>query len=241
MYIADTEKALVAESSTNRIIVNAEGANKLKIGQLVHIGSANIAQNNIGSYKKITKIEDYNEDGIVGKAVYFDGNPVNIAVDNVIYGSPQVSGGCDSLGMKSGTILNDGYHNVSYRGIEDLYGQVWQFLDGINVKDRVPYVNMNPSTYKINTFADGYEKINYTMSQTNGTIKTLGFDSTNQLVGLPIEIGGEQFDTYQQAAGNQIFVTGGGWFWGTGCGLWAMINRSGTISGTNYGARLIKY
>ena len=39
------------------------------------------------------------------------------------------SGGCDSLGMKSGTLNDDGQHSMIYRGIEDIYGALWQFVD----------------------------------------------------------------------------------------------------------------
>ena len=49
--------------------------------------------------------------------------------------SPSKSGECNSLGMKSGTLNNDGKHSMIYRVIEDIVGNADQFIDGINLKD----------------------------------------------------------------------------------------------------------
>ena len=44
------------------------------------------------------------------------------------------TGNCDSLGMKSGTLNNDKTHAVIYRGIENIFGNSNQFIDGLNIK-----------------------------------------------------------------------------------------------------------
>ena len=45
--------------------------------------------------RKITKVENYSDGNVSGKVIYFDGDPVNIAVNNTIWGSGQESGQCD--------------------------------------------------------------------------------------------------------------------------------------------------
>ena len=63
--------------------------------------------------------------------------------------------------MKSGSIINDGKHSMIYRGIEDIFGNVWQVVDGINIKDNVTYINYNPATYAVDTFDGDYKALSY--------------------------------------------------------------------------------
>jgi hypothetical protein len=44
---------------------------------------------------------------------------------------------------------------VSYRGVENFYGRSWQWVDGINVNDLVPYLCADPSKWADDT-ATGY-------------------------------------------------------------------------------------
>jgi hypothetical protein len=44
---------------------------------------------------------------------------------------------------------------VSYRGVENLYGRAWQWVDGINVNELVPYLCADPSKWADDT-ATGY-------------------------------------------------------------------------------------
>ena len=104
-----------------------------------------------------------------------------------------IMGGTDSLGMKSGCIINDGVHSMIYRGIEDIYGNTFDFLDGINIKAYQAYINYDFTTYESDIFdgnyrALGYANKSFTGVYGNGWITKLGYDSNNQLIGLPTEI-----------------------------------------------------
>ena len=104
-----------------------------------------------------------------------------------------IMGGTDSLGMKSGCLINDGAHSMIYRGIEDIYGNTFDFLDGINVKAYQAYINYDFTTYESDVFdgnyrALGYANKSFTGVYGNGWITKLGYDSNNQLIGLPTEI-----------------------------------------------------
>ncbi len=168
------------------------------------------------------------------------------------------SGGCDELGMKSGTLNNDGKHSMIYRGIEDIYGNVFQFVDGMNIKSGVTYICYDPNQYKIGTFDGYYQKLGYVNTTDGGYIKKLGYDATNSLIALPIEVGGST-NTYITDYGEPYLGTttpcesetgcipsvGGAGFGGgsnkqAGFWYWRFFNSSSGLS-NDLGSRLIKY
>ena len=179
----------------------------------------------------IVEYADYNSQNKLGK-----GNINNTAA--------LTSGGCDSLGMKSGCLVNDGKHSVIYRGTEDIYGNIWQFIDGLNVKDHIAYVSYNSSDYAVDKFDGSYKQVGYTTSNTNGWVKELGYDNNNPLIGLPTVIGGSEntyiTDHYYQHPGNRIARFGGYYVDGTTCGFWFWILTSKSSSTVaNGGSRLL--
>ena len=120
----------------------------------------------------------------------------------------------DQLGMKSGMGSSDNFfYNVIYRGIEGLYGNVGEFIDGINIKDNQVYINYDYKTFASDVFDGNYKALGYVNSNTNGYITKLGYDSNNPLIGLPIavqtEIGNSITDYYEQKTGNAVLITGG--------------------------------
>jgi len=240
-YNAD-DKALIAEENTNRIVIST---NNFVVDQYINIGTA-VGNTSIAKYRKITDIEAYDEEDITGYEITFDGNPVNIAVDNVVYSSAQMSGDCDSLGMKSGTVNNDGKHGVIYRGIENIFGNVWQFVDGINIQDNVAYINYNPSTYAVDTFTGDYIQIGYTDSSSGGYITALGYDSNNPLVAFPTSVGGSNStyisDSYYQTIGNGNALIGGLMYDGKLAGFWYWsLGLTSSTANFSIGSRLLKY
>lgn len=212
--------ALIAETGVNRIIVNSTN---LYVGRTIAIGTAwwNMS---IASNRTITKVENYSDGNVSGKVIYFDGAAVNIAVGNVIWGIGQESGQCDSLGMKSGCIVNDGFHSMIYRGIENIFSNMWQFVDGLNIKDRVAYLCKDHSQYKSDIFVAPYKVIGYTNADTNGYAKNLGYDPDEPLARFPNEIGAGSgsgtSDYYYQNTGNRIALVGGSFLNGLSAGLW---------------------
>lgn len=156
------------------------------------------------------------------------------------------SGGCNSLGMKSGTPVKNDTNSVIYRGIEDLYGNIWQFFDGINIKDYQAYINYNPSSYASDVFDGDYQKLGYVNSSTSGSyITALGYDPKHPLVGLPTDVNGSSnsymTDYYWTANENRIALVGGVWIDATYCGLWFWnCNNASSATSIYCGARLLK-
>lgn len=237
--------ALVAETNTNRIIINTSGGNAFIVGQQVKIGGYD---NSTAVLRTITAINNYEDNNITGKEIIFDGASIaNITLTTYIWTCVQNAGGCDALGMKSGCLVNDGKHNVIYRGIESIIGNIFSFVDGINIKDCQAYICYNPSQYVSDKFEEPYEMIGYVNSKQEGYGKTLGFDINNPLIQLPTEIGGGSSsgtsDYYWcSATGNRVARVGGYLTLGADCGLWFWV-LSGASSGASWscGARVLKY
>ena len=220
----NNDKALVAETGVNRIIINTSGANNFKVGQQVSIGTSSTYNWNVAKNRTITKKENYSSGNITGTAIYFDGNSVNIALNNVLWTTGQKSGGCDTLGMKSGCTANDGKTAVAYRGIENPFGNVFQFVDGINVKDHVCYLCTSQDDYVVDKFTSPYNALGYTIALTDGYSKSLGYDNNYPIASFPTEIGASNTtgtcDIYVQNTGNRIALVGGNWNNGSNAGLW---------------------
>lgn len=237
--------ALLAETNTHRFVVNTGAGNQFIVGQQVKIG----AYDNVSSViRTITAINNYEDSNITGKEIVLDGDPIeNISLTTYIWTCVQNSGGCDSLGMKSGCLVNDGKHNVIYRGIESIIGNIFSFVDGINIKDCVAYVCYNPKEYVSDKFESPYEKIGYINSKQEGYCKALGFDINHPLIQLPTEIGANSTsgttDYYWcTATGNRVARVGGGSRDGAFDGLWCWF-LSATSSHSDWccGARVLKY
>lgn len=214
-------KTIVAENNTNRAIIGS--ASGYYVGQIIRIGTSD-GGTQVADARKITAIEAYDEDGVTGAALTFDGAAVNIAVDNFVCTMAQITGQCDDLGMKSGCINNDGYHSMIYRGVENLFANIWQFVDGINIKDRLAYICKDHSQYADNVFADPYKPLAYTNADANGYAKTLGLDVDEPFFRFPTEVGGStstyMADYYYQNTGNRVALVGGSFYDGAGDGLW---------------------
>ena len=237
--------ALLAETNTHRFVVNTGAGNQFIVGQQVKIG----AYDNVSSViRTITAINNYEDSNITGKEIVLDGDPIeNISLTTYIWTCVQNSGGCDSLGMKSGCLVNDGKHNVIYRGIESIIGNIFSFVDGINIKDCVAYVCYNPKEYVSDKFESPYEKIGYINSKQEGYCKALGFDINHPLIQLPTEIGANSTsgttDYYWcTATGNRVARVGGASYNGANDGLWSWtLNATSSYSHWPCGARVLKY
>ena len=240
------KKALVAENNVNRIIV--DNANVFPVGRSISIGTSAAWNSGVAKDRTVTSIETYSNNGVNGYAVYFDGEAVNIALENHIWGSAQKTGDCDSLGMKSGCLINDGRHSVIYRGKEQPLGNMYKFLSGINIKDYQTYICYEPSQYAPDTFNEHYHKLGYVNpNETEGYTKIMGFDKDNPLIALPTELGAGSTTgycdyCYSKNAGNRVALVGGYFIGGGDAGLFCWsFNGSSSYSNWGIGARLLKY
>lgn len=93
-----------------------------------------------------------------------------------------ISGLSNSLGNGSGNVTYTGDADdvaadssfMSYRGIENLYGNVWKFADGILASENVTYINQYPSTYNSTALGVNDVSTGVTMTASDGYARLLG-------------------------------------------------------------------
>lgn len=158
------------------------------------------------------------------------------------------SGSCDSVpnltGRPSGT---DGKTGVVYRGIENFWGNIWEWVDGVNFNGGTYYVCNDISKYADDT-ATGYEQLSFT-GATNwhqSYITQEGLDDgDNAHVMLPSAAGSGSETTYQcdacwSSTGWRVFVHGGTWSFGSDCGLFAaLLHHVSSATSAYIGSRLL--
>lgn len=150
------------------------------------------------------------------------------------------SGGTDSMTYHTGRAAGtDGKTAVQYRWIENLWGNVYQFIDGFNANGTTAYYCTDPSKYADNT-SSGYTNIG-TLSG-SGWIKDLTVTDNGLLI--PKMSGGSETtyvpDYVYSSSGWRVLCVGGHWSDGLAAGLlyfYASVASSGLDSSIS--ARLL--
>jgi hypothetical protein len=242
-YGAETDLAEIAENTTNRIIINNVSADNYRVGQTISIGTSRYVTN-VCYGRVITAIETYDANN---KAIYFDGEPVDIAVGNFLMNSGTVNGFSRGIASSSGSIGDNtsGKYPCVWRGIENPFGNIWQFVDGVNITDNQAWICKDADKYASNLFTDPYEQLSYINSNADGYTKELGFDHRNPFAEFTTSVGGGATtyysDYYYQREDQRIAHFGGYWYAGSYAGLsfWGLHNASSSTS-VVLGGRLVK-
>ena len=83
------------------------------------------------------------------------------------------TGGSNSIGNGSSPSTNDDTW-MSYRGIENFYADIREWVDGINVSDRLVYISNMESTFSSDVFSGDYVSTGVTLPA-SGYIKDMDF------------------------------------------------------------------
>lgn len=241
-YLA-THTATVAESSVNRIIVANAHADLYRVGQAISVGTT-LGGNQIFYGRTITAIDVYDASN---KAISFDGAAVNIAVGNILYNTGWKNGFSAGIAASSGCIVaNDGKYPWSYRGIESPYGDIWQWVDGVNINNHRAWVARDAADYASNVFAHPYLELAYSNATSDGYIVAMGHDPALPFAEFPVNVtggGSATFyaDYYWQNTGQLVARVGGRWNDGADAGA-SSRNLSTVSSSTHvtFGGRLVR-
>lgn len=155
------------------------------------------------------------------------------------------TGGTDGMSYHTGTAASSRTATgaVQYRNIENPYGNIWEWIDGVNFSDGTVYVCTTPANYADDTTA-GYTNAG-TKVQSNGFIKAIGLSGTAPWAFFPTEVGGSETiyipDYAYCSSGWRVLVVGGDYSDSTGSvGLFDFYaNGASSSSGSNVGARLL--
>lgn len=115
------------------------------------------------------------------------------------------TGETDAMVYHTGRANSGDNSAVQYRGIENPWGNVREWVDGINFQNRTAYICTDPTKYADDTTAN-YTSTGVTLSSTTGWIKGLGLSTDFPWAYLPNEPGGSS-TTYIP----DYMYSGGGW------------------------------
>lgn len=197
-------------------------------GQIIDVTTAdNLGQRKICQDREILSIDTTDPTKTI---ITVDGAPFTTEVGYLLYHVGQRGGGCDTLAGESGmapkcpdkeTEAIDGMVSVSYRGMEDLWGNVYEFIDGIkyNNATREPYVADHDFT---NSAA--YLPTGITLAPGNGFATDFAFSEQADWLLMPGEaklagVEGANYNTYiadyyyqnWAAETERVTIAGGGY------------------------------
>ena len=115
-------------SNSNQFIVDNQ---YFAVGDAIAFGPSQYF-NSVATNRIVTAMEPYDDGNITGYLYTFNGDPVNITTSINVHHMSHITGSTDNLGMNSTVAIGMGANtSVSYRGIEDIYGNGWTFVDGV--------------------------------------------------------------------------------------------------------------
>ena len=143
----------------------------------------------------------------------------------------EITGATSFLGNESGREAGtDGLTSISYRGVENFWGNIYQWVDGINISNHVPFLATDG--YQSDKFTDNYESIGASISLTSGYISDVilnqnldfGFLGSETKGGSTVKIPDQQF----QSTGSRVARFSGDWSTGAiaGFAFWRLDNSS---------------
>lgn len=150
------------------------------------------------------------------------------------------TGGTDILVYHTGRAAGpDGGTAVQYRWVENLWGNVYQWVDGFNADGTTAYYCTDPSKYADDT-TTGYTNIGTLPG--SGWIKDLTVTDNGLLI--PKTVGGSETtfipDYAYSSSGWLVLSVGGYWSYGSYAGLLCFdANYASSSSGSNVSARLL--
>ncbi|WP_026486800.1 hypothetical protein [Caldanaerobius polysaccharolyticus] len=190
----------------------------------------------------VVEYASFDTQGKIGSGVtnITDDRSTNMAIN---------TGYTSTLGNNSGSVSVTHYQTgqatnaVSYRGIENLWGNIWKWVDGINIKtDHIPW--SADHGFGSDYFTDPYKPLNVVLPAVNGYVKDIAYNDVFNYGFLPSNVAGSSstylHDYYNQLTGNRVAVLGGDWLSGSDAGAfnWNMTVSSG-YWGRDVGARLL--
>lgn len=184
----------------------------------------------------LVEFANNNVQSVIGRG-YCDSNNASLS-----------TGTCNNVsGLTGRPAGTDGKTDVVWRGIEGFWGNVYEWVDGVNWNNNTYYVCNDPSKYADDT-ATNYTALSFkgATSNSSGYITQEGLDmGDNSHVMLPSAIGSGSETTYYcdycyTDTGWRVFRHGGSWYIGSICGLFmADLSYGSSISSSYIGSRLL--
>ena len=159
-----------------------------------------------------------------------------------------ITGATSSFGNGTGTANGDnGFASIIYRGEENVFGNMWEIIDGLNINNRRCYwtnygfVNGSDST--------PYKPCGFTMASGSGYTTAFGYSTDCDFAFIPAEV--SQNDNANNVIGDYAWISedhiswrnvafGGGWDHASKCGICSFNTFiSSTKGNNNVGGRIV--
>lgn len=177
------------------------------------------------------------------------GAGVTTKTDDGATSMTEITGATTTLGNKSGQVINtNGYSVVAYRGEENPFGNIWKWIDGINVYNKNEgSVYIADHGFKDDTNAAPYSDAGITICGSNGYVSAFAYNEdfdwlfiASEVLGnssLPV---GDYFWQNKAYNGYTVALLGGAWTDGSVAGgfFWYVDDASG-IRYRSIGGRLL--
>lgn len=161
----------------------------------------------------------------------------------------EITGATSNLGNATGSVNNpNGVNIVTYRGEENFYGNIWWFVDGMNINAKgIHELYVTDHDFADDKIVDNYKNAGITLAKTNGYVSAFGYNEeydwlfvTSETKGnssLPV---GDYFWQNNTYNGIMIALLGARWHSGVHAGGfgWSVSNVSG-YRYRNFGGRLV--
>ena len=249
-YLLADEQVADFTSGTGDKLCSIAGAKPAsgKTQQLTRPNIEQLAKNRgAGWHSDIIKVESLNQllmmielgtlntQTAIGQGVVSVGDTPNTENNSLITGSTSELG--NATGQALGTT---GQVSISYRGIENPWGNIWKFVYGINIhgdgmqKGGMPYICANYDFSESKNF-DNYTSAGFTLANSNGYVSAMGYSQECDWLFMPSEASGNsalpvgdyyycvpKLNGYRiaQLGGYwSVGVTAGGFYWSLGSGV----------------------
>ena len=220
----------------------AESANQIL--EIVEFGSMNGQASLENGIVSISTVSGYNNASQTGSTASL-GNSSGYATSTV-----------NITNNVSNTYNTNGKRAISYRGMENPWGNIWRMIGGLNIygnKEQsggVPYICTN-FNYNISSLTNDYESVGFCLPSNYGWISAMGYGNEHyDWVFMPIECSssatstvpvGDNLWTNPDLNGLTLAAVGGSWGFGQASGpfYYACDSFLTETSQTGYGASLM--
>lgn len=181
------------------------------------------------------------------------GNGVTNKTDDDSTSMTEITGATVNLGNASGSVTNaNGYNIVSYRGEENIWGNIWAWIDGMNEENPATFTTGDFGTLYVadHGFVDDskvspYKNTGIHPCYGNGYVSAFGYSEEFDWLFVPAEQTGNSTLPvgdyfWNQNPGWRVAVLGGRWADGASAGAfyWYLSNAASGRS-RNIGGRLV--
>ena len=204
--------------------VKAESANQMLMA--IELGYFNTQAKITDGVVSIADNNSYNCSSLTGSTT---GNATNIATSTI-----------NEINGVQTTYTTNGKISLSYRGIENPWGNMWKFVDGFNIwgdgnfGGGIPYI-CNNYNYIENKNTDNYISANFSVTNASGYISAFGYSEDCDWLFMASECTGNSslpvgdYTYVVNLNGFRIGLLGGDWYDGAYAGgfYWCLDNGSG--------------